>query len=70
MVTAPPELPRTTPAEVIDAIAGLLLLHVPPAVAFVTVAVVPVQTVVAPPMAAGEARTVNDKVLFGAQPVA
>jgi hypothetical protein len=52
MVTVPTATPVITPELLIDASDGLLLLHVPPVVASVTVAVDPVQTPVAPPIGA------------------
>ena len=69
-VTVPPATPYTTPVVLIDATAVLLLLHTPPVVEQVTVAVLPEQTVVAPPMALGTAFTVTALVWLGAQPVA
>lgn len=47
-VTVPADTPVTSPALVIVAIAGLLLVHVPPVLG-VTFAVNPIQTEVAPP---------------------
>lgn len=41
MVTVPAAFPRTKPAELTDAIAGLLLLHTPPAAASLNVVVAP-----------------------------
>jgi hypothetical protein len=48
MVTVPLATPVTTPLELIEAIAELLLLHVPPLTASVNVVVKPLQTVAAP----------------------
>ena len=48
MVAVPAALPRTTPVELTEAIALLLLLQVPPDVASANVVVAPTQTVVVP----------------------
>ena len=63
---APGEKPVTTP--VVDptlAIAGVLLVHVPPLVVLLNVIVEPVHTLLAPVMAAGEGLT--DEVLDAAE---
>jgi hypothetical protein len=53
-------MPVTTPEEVpIVATAGLLLVHVPPGVASVSVMVVPRQTLDDPEMEAGDGLTVT-----------
>lgn len=44
----------------IDAVAGLLLVQLPPVVASVSVVVLPVQSADGPEMPAGRALTVND----------
>jgi hypothetical protein len=51
MVAVPAVLPRTTPVVDTDAMAALLLLHVPATVVSVNVVVAPAQTVVAPEIA-------------------
>ena len=51
-------MPETTPAPVMDATDGRLLLHVPPVVVFVSVVLPPIQTTEDPVIAAGEAITV------------
>ena len=69
MVAVPADVPVTTPvAAPTAATAALLLLHVPPATASVRVAVVPVQTVVAPVMvpAVAAGLTVMVRVLLTA----
>ena len=48
MVAVPAALPLTTPADVIEAIAGLLLLQVPPVVVLLKVEVRPTHNVVVP----------------------
>lgn len=63
MVTAPAATPVTTPvAELTVALAVLLLLHVPPAVASVSVVLIPVHNVEAPEMAAAAVRSVTTLV--------
>ena len=56
-------MPLTTPAALTEAIAALLLLQVPPAVASVRVVVVPVHTVVVPVMAATVGATLTVSTL-------
>ena len=69
IVAAPGEMPLTTPVpEPIVAMAGLLLLHVPPVVALLRVVVKPGQTLVVPVIAVGNGFTVNVTVFR--QPVA
>ena len=48
METEPAETPVTTPVELTVAIAGLLLLQVPPTVVSISVMVLPVHTLVGP----------------------
>jgi hypothetical protein len=55
----PLETPVTIPVELTVAIAVLLLLHVPPVVASVSVDVPPTATVVVPEIAAGTGLTVT-----------
>jgi len=64
----PADAPVTSPDASTVAIAGNALLHVPPEVAFVTIAADPTHTFVAPPIAAGSAFTVT--VAVERQPVA
>lgn len=52
MVAVPVAIPLTVPVVLTEAIAALLLLQVPPAVASASVIVAPVQTEVAPVIAA------------------
>jgi hypothetical protein len=52
---------------VIVPMAGLLLLHAPPVTVFVSVDVSPIQTVVAPEIAAGTGSTLSEAVVL--QPV-
>ena len=64
IVVDPPDTPVTTPVvEPIVAIAVLLLLHVPPADVFVSVVVLPTQTLVTPPIAAGNGSIVTKVVV-------
>ncbi len=64
IVTDPVPIPVTTPEpEPMDAMDGVLLVHVPPVVVFERVVVVPVVNVVAPVMAAGDALMVMVAVL-------
>lgn len=59
----PAATPATTPlADPTEATDGLLLLHVPPVDALVSVMVDPTQTDDAPEMVAGEVLTVTDRV--------
>jgi hypothetical protein len=51
MVAVPAVFPVTMPEVPIDAISGLLLVHVPPLVVLLSVVVLPVQTVAVPVMA-------------------
>ena len=51
MVVLPVLIPVTTPAALTDATRGLLLVHTPPVVAFVSAVVVPAQIVVTPVIA-------------------
>ena len=53
MVAVPAVTPVTTPAVLIEAIAAEELLQTPPVVVSVKVVVLPTQTVLVPPMAAG-----------------
>lgn len=55
-------MPVTMPVELIDAIAVLLLLHVPPLVALVSVVVLPTQVLAVPAIVAGVAFTVTINV--------
>ena len=59
IVVVPAAIPVTTPAASIVPAAGLLLLHVPPAVVLASAVVWPMQTVGVPVMIAGEAITVT-----------
>ena len=54
IVTVPAAIPVTTPVALTVAVAGVKLLHTPPVVASVNVVVFPTQTVLVPPIAAGE----------------
>ena len=58
-MAAPAETPVTIPVLPTDAIAGLLLLHVPPGAASLSVIVDEVQTNEGPVMAVGKAFTVT-----------
>ena len=63
MVAVPVEMPVTRPvAEPTVATAGLLLLHVPPGVADVSVVTAPIQTVDVPAIVAGSGLTVTTAV--------
>ena len=62
MPHVPGETPVTTPAELIVAMEGFPLLHVPPEVASVKTVDDPAATVVVPVMAVGTGFTVNDMV--------
>jgi hypothetical protein len=68
MFTMPVSSPVITPVPVaINAVAGLLLLHVPPVVAIAAVVVAPLHTVVATIIVAGVGDTVTTTVFT--QPV-
>lgn len=63
MVAVPEAMPVTTPVDAPTvATEGLLLLHVPPAVASANVTVDPIHTAVLPLIADGRALTVNAAV--------
>lgn len=60
MVAVPADMPVTTPvAESIVAFEGLLLIHVPPGVAWLSVVVAPTHTLRVPVIAAVAAFTVT-----------
>ena len=59
MIAVPAVPPVTTPAPLIEAVPGALLLHVPPAVASVNAVVRPEHTARVPVMAVGKAFTVT-----------
>jgi hypothetical protein len=59
MVAAPVLIPVTTPAAMIAAVPGAPLLHTPPVVASLSVAVPPTHTFEPPVIAAGPGLTVN-----------
>jgi len=64
MTEVPPDTPVTTPVPATTvAIAGVALLHVPPAVASANVLVKPMHTVVVPVITAGNGLTVTVAVL-------
>ena len=63
MVTVPPALPVTTPEELMEATAGLLLLHTPPGDASERVTDWPRQTYAGPVITAGAALTVTGRVM-------
>ena len=67
MTELPAVTPVTTPPAVIVAMAGDALLHVPPAVALLSVVVDPTHTLVVPVITAGSGLTVT--VVVTAQPV-
>jgi hypothetical protein len=67
IVTTPEETPVAV-APLIEAIAGLLLVHVPPPTVLVKVVDEPTHTLVAPPIAAGAGLTVTG--VLAVQPVA
>lgn len=58
MTEVPTAVPDTTPPDIV-ATAGVPLLHVPPAVASVSVVVLPIQTLAEPAIAAGIGFTVT-----------
>jgi hypothetical protein len=66
-VTVPETIAVTTPNASIDAVSGLLLAHVPPGVAELSVAVLPGQALVVPVIASGAALTVTTDAVW--QPV-
>jgi hypothetical protein len=59
ITTEPIAEPETTPDELTGAIAGLLLLHVPPPEASLKETAEPIQTVGGPEIAATDGKTVN-----------
>jgi len=63
MVAVPPLTPVTTPEPLTVATDSLLLLHVPPPVALLSVVVASGHTVNVPAMAAGTAIIITDIVL-------
>jgi hypothetical protein len=64
MVTAPEDIPLTTPvSKLTEAIAGSELLHAPPDTALESVVVAPAQTDVAPEMAVGTELPTNTGML-------
>ena len=67
MTEVPAVTPVTTPPAVMVATAGVALLHVPPAVALLSVVVEPTHTLVTPVITAGSGLTVT--VVVTAQPV-
>ena len=67
MVAVPDEWPLTTPKLFIDAVSGVLLLHVPPAVASLNAEVSPAHMLLLPVMGSGVAFIVITVV--AAQPV-
>lgn len=67
IVAVPAESPETIPLVPIVAVAGVLLLHVPPTVPSLNAVVEPSQTLVVPVITAGEACTVT--VTLWLQPV-
>jgi len=58
MVVVPGDNPLTTPAELMVATEGLVLDHIPPSVASVSVTNIPTHTVVGPTIIAGSGLTV------------
>ncbi len=70
MIDVPALTPVTTPVpDTTVALAGLLLLHVPPLVALLSVVVVPIQADSVPPIAPGAAVTVTSRVATQPLPV-
>ena len=61
-VDVPAPRPVTTPVALIVPVAGLLLLHTPPGVVLVSVAVAPTTVCIEPVMLLGKALTVNGVV--------
>ena len=58
MLVVPPDMPVTTPVVEIEPMAGTLLLHTP-VPASERAVVLPMQTLVVPPIAAGKVLTVT-----------
>lgn len=60
IVAVPADIPLTSPVEPMVAMAGLLLLHVPPGVVLVSIVVAPAQTDELPIIGATDVVTVSN----------